>query len=143
MTFTVEDRLESFKDQGFSISHNPSGDGNYQFPALSYFLQKIDFHRSERSVCQEALNYQFENPEKSERQPLEYFVGLPSLQYLNSMAKTGTYGDHITLQTASNLCNIELQIVSSLENDARTLNQPQECKPITAFFLGHFAEGAK
>ena len=61
MPFTVEDRLKSFKDQGFSISHNPSGDGNYQFLALSYFLQKIDIHRSERSVCQEVSNYLFEN----------------------------------------------------------------------------------
>lgn len=65
MPFTVENRLESFNDQDFSISHNPSGDGNYQFPALSYFLQKIDIHRFERSVCQEVLNYLFENPEKS------------------------------------------------------------------------------
>ena len=36
--------------------------------------------------------------------------------------------------------NIELQIVSSLGNDARTLIQPQQFDPIATFYLGHFAE---
>ena len=44
ISFTVEGRLESFKDQGFSISHNPSGDVDCQFSALSYLLQKIGIH---------------------------------------------------------------------------------------------------
>ena len=37
--FTVEDHLESFKDQGFSISYNPSRGGNCQFSELLHLLQ--------------------------------------------------------------------------------------------------------
>ena len=56
------------------------------------------------------------------------------------MAQSGTYGDHITLQAASNLYNIEIEIASSLGYYARTMIQPQEYEPITRFCLGHFTE---
>ena len=54
------------------------------------------------------------------------------------MAQSGRYGDHITLQAASNLYDIE---ISSLGHHARTVIQPQEYEPITRFCLGHFVEG--
>ena len=81
-------------------------------------------------------------PRKSERQHLECFVGLPWLQYLNIMAPKITWADHVTLQAASNFYGIKLQIVSYLGNEARTLNQPQEFKPMATLYLGRFAEGA-
>ena len=56
------------------------------------------------------------------------------------MAQSGTYGDHITLQAASNLYNVEIKIASSLRHHARTIIQPQEYEPIARFCLGHFAE---
>ena len=57
------------------------------------------------------------------------------------MAQSGTCGDHITLQAASNVYNIEIEIASSLGHHARTMIQPQEHEPITRFCFGHFAEG--
>ena len=63
--------MESFKDQGFSISLNPYGDSSCQFSALSYFLQKIGIHRSARSVPQEVVNHVSENPKSSVGQPSE------------------------------------------------------------------------
>ena len=57
------------------------------------------------------------------------------------MTRTGTNGDHRTLLVSSNLYNIELQIVSSFRNDARTLIQLQEFDPIVTFYVGHSAEG--
>ena len=68
--------MESFKDQGFSISHNPSGDGNCQFYVLLYLLQKIGIHRSARSLRQKLVNYLFETPENFEGHPLEHFARL-------------------------------------------------------------------
>ena len=58
------------------------------------------------------------------------------------MAPKITWADHVTLQAASNFYGIKLQIVSYLGNEARTLNQPQEFKPIATLYLGRFAEGA-
>ena len=57
------------------------------------------------------------------------------------MAQSGTYGDHITLEAASNLSNIEIEIASSLGHHAHTMIQPQEYEPIIRFCSGHFAEG--
>ena len=122
--------MESFKDQGFSISHNPSGNGNCQFSTLSYLLKNIGIHGSARTFRQEVVNYLSENTENSKGQPLEHFARLPWSQYLNSMTQTGTYGDHITLQAASNLYNIWFQIVFSFGNNAQTLIQLQEFEPL-------------
>ena len=57
------------------------------------------------------------------------------------MTQSGTYGYHITLQAASALHNIEIEIASSLGHHACTMIEPQEYEPITRFCLGHFAEG--
>ena len=57
------------------------------------------------------------------------------------MAQSGTYGDHITLQAASNLYNIKIEVASCLGHHAHTMIQPQEYEPITRFCLCHFAEG--
>ena len=56
------------------------------------------------------------------------------------MVQSGMYGDHITLQAASNLYNIEIEIASSMRHHALTMIQPQEYEPITRFCLGHFTE---
>ena len=66
--------MESFKDQGFSISHNPSGNGSCHFSTLSYFPEKIGIHRSGRSVLQEAVSYLSENTENSGGQLLKHFT---------------------------------------------------------------------
>ena len=75
VTLTVEDRLEGFKEQDYSISHNPCDKSNCQFYALSYLLWKIDIHRSARGVCLEVVNMS-EHSGNSEGQPLKYFAGL-------------------------------------------------------------------
>lgn len=35
--------MRSLQDEGYHIFHNPRGDGNYQFTALSYFLRANGF----------------------------------------------------------------------------------------------------
>lgn len=62
---TSDGQMESFKDQGFSISHNPSGNGNCQFSTLSCLPKKIGIHRSARSVRQKVVSYLSENTDNS------------------------------------------------------------------------------
>ena len=89
------------EDQGYTIAYNPSGDGDCQFSAHSYLLQKIGVYRSANIIRREIVQYLSENPNHSEGQPLENFAGLPWSRYLHSMTQSGTYGDHITLHAAS------------------------------------------
>ena len=98
---TGEDRFEAFEDQGYTIAYNPPGDGDCQFSALSYLLQRIGVYRSANIIRREIVQYLSENPNHSEGQPLEYFAGLLWSRYLHNMTQSGTYGDHITLQAAS------------------------------------------
>ena len=74
---TDEDLLEMFEDLGDTIAYNTSGDGECQFSALSYFLQRIGVYRSANIIRPEIVQYLSENPNNSEGQPLEYFAGLP------------------------------------------------------------------
>ena len=121
---TGEDSLEAFEDQGCTIAYNPYGDEDYQFSARSYFLQRIGVDRSTKIIRGEIVQYLSENLNNSEGQALEFFSGLPWSRCLHNMAQSGTYCDHITLQAASNLYNIEIEIASSLGHHARTMIQP-------------------
>ena len=136
-----EDQLEVFEDQSYIIAYNPSVDGDCQFSAPSYFFQRIGVYRSANIIHQEIVQYLSQNPNNSEGEPLEYFAELPWSRYLHNMAQSGTYGNHITLQAASNLYNIKIETAFSLGHHACTMIQPQEYEPMTRFCLGRFAEG--
>ena len=71
-----EAQLEAFEDQDYTIAYNPSGDGDCQFSALSYFLQRIGVYRSANIIRREIVQYLSENPNNSEGQPFKYFAGL-------------------------------------------------------------------
>ena len=92
---TGEDPLEAFEDQGYTIACNPSRDGDCQFSAL--FLPLKDCVYRSANIHREIVQYLSESPNNSERQPLEYFFGLPWPRYLHNMTQSGMYDDHITL----------------------------------------------
>lgn len=57
------------------------------------------------------------------------------------MARDGTYGDHLTLQAAADLLNVEFIVISSLGPAAKTILSPTDWLPLCSFHIGHFAEG--
>ena len=79
------------------------------------------------------------NPNSADGTPLELFSGTPWTQYLQSMARNGTFGD---LQAIANLFNVQLVIYSTLGTLATQTITPVNGRPIATFYLGHFAEGA-
>lgn len=64
------------------------------------------------------------NPCHSNGTPLQNFADLPWPEYLTEMSQNGTYGDHITVQAASNLYNVEFIVVSSRGPGATTTISP-------------------
>lgn len=78
------------------LLYNPLGNGNCQFEALRFWLQQIGIYQSAETVRQE-IRYLKEHPTNVENIPLELFAGVLWLQYLQTMAQGGTYGDHLTL----------------------------------------------
>lgn len=57
-------------------------------------------------ICKEIINYLENNPTAAYETPLQNFTDLPWRIYLSSMSINGTFGDHITLQAASDLCGV-------------------------------------
>ena len=136
---TPEDLDQPFSDQGYHITYNPPGDGNCQFSALAMYSKPLVFFVP-RNPCGE--KYLSENPNNQDGFPFELFAGLPWSQYLASIAQNGTYGDKITLQAVSNLFNVEIVIISTLGQNAKTVISPQFCIPFASLTLDNFLEAA-
>lgn len=87
----------------FIISYDPPKNGNCQFSAICKFLNSIGIHRSNQTIREDIVNYLENNPTAADGTPLQNFTDLPWPIYLSSMSQNGTFGDHITLQAASDL----------------------------------------
>ena len=126
----------------FLISFDPPRDGNCQFSAVCHELMKMGIFRSAETLRKEIVLFLESNPNSADGTPLELFSGTPWAQYLQSMARNGAFGDHITLQAIANLFNVQLVIYSTLGTLATQTITPVNGCPIATFYLGHFAEGA-
>ena len=71
---------------------------------------------------------------------MQNFTDLPWPAYLSAMSQNGTFGDHITLQAASDLYNVEFEVLSSNGPGYTTTVSPMSANPLCTFILGHFAE---
>ena len=56
------------------------------------------------------------------------------------MSQNGTFGDHITLQAACNICNVAFHVLSSNGPGYETTVSPVAANPIFTFILRHFAK---
>ena len=139
---TARDRFLDldFPDMDLSLMYNPPGDGNCQFGALCFWLNRLGIHRSAETVREEIIKYLTNNPNNSEGMPLELFAATPWAEYLHSMAKNGTYGVQITLQAAADLYNIEIVAISTLGPDATAVISPSSSIHTARVQLGHYAE---
>lgn len=131
---------QEFENQGYALGYNPSGDGNCQLSAVAHQLQKIAIFRSAETLRDEVCKYLEEHDSASDGMPLELFTGIPWTEYLQQMARDGTYGDQLTLQAIADMFNVQLDIISSSGEDYTTHIMPQYSQPIATFALGHFTE---
>ena len=93
----MDDRMHLLTEQGYSITFNPSKDGNYQFSALANALSEYGIFRSSTTLRYEVIEYPWNNPHNAEGFPLDVFLTQPWEDYLQEMSHHGTYGDQITL----------------------------------------------
>ena len=63
--------------------------------------------------------------------------------YINGMGESGTYGDHITLQRAAQIFQVQFLVVSTLGVDASSVVSPsgEYCEDLPTLVVGHIAEG--
>ena len=141
-TLDQQSQLEHVEnDFSLSVRYNPPGDGNCQFSAVADQLETIGIHRSHETLRAEVIRY-------LERQPSTWssFITESSQSYLTRMVKDGTYGDHITLQAISDIYNIQILIVSTLNQGTMMITPWGRTENLYSFEIpvitvGHLAEG--
>ena len=57
MPIAIQGRLDKFQDRGFIITYNPKRDGNCQFSAVFYLLNRIGIHTSPMTLQQNIVEY--------------------------------------------------------------------------------------
>ena len=139
------DRLDMYRAEGFSVQLDPTPDGNCQFEAMAEQLRRIGIYRSITSLRREIVNDLQHRPTTSDGTSLESFVHDSDIQtYLDEMDKSGTYGDHVTLQRASVMYNVQFIVLSSIGPHATQIVSPSgrySPELQTLLVLSHFAEG--
>ena len=133
-----------FRAEGFSVQLDPTPNGNCQFEAMAEQLRRIGIYRSITSLRREIVNDLQHRPTKSAGTSLESFVHDNDIQtYLEEMEKSGTYGDNVTLQRASEMYNVQFIVLSSIGPHATQIVLPsgRYSPELQTLVLGHFAEG--
>lgn len=140
---THKDLFEARRSSNCHVQLDPQPDGNCQFAALADQLRSIDIIRSARSLREEIVKDLQSNPQTTHGVSFSDFVEGPWNAYLKSMGQNGTYGDHITLQRASEMFKVRLLILSTLGPDATVLIAPSHicAEHLPLLILGHVAEG--
>ena len=113
-----------------------------QHLATSRRKYTVGIFRFAKTPREELVEYLQTHPDGADGFPLELFVGLPWDEYLESMVCDGTYGDHLKLQAAANVFQIQIIIFSTLGPTATLVISPANGgDPLCTLHLGHFAEG--
>ena len=121
---TRNDLIDEIKDQGCIVTYDPPGDGNCQFSALCDSLLNFGIFRSPQTLREEIVNYLI-SVESINGYVVRDFSNIPSDDYIQQMDIEGTYGDELTLRAFANIFNIEIEIVSTLNNDDRVSINPK------------------
>lgn len=144
MQYSHSDRLEDFISMQLRVRFDPDPDGNCQFAAMADQLATLGIFRSPETLRDEIVRDLRAHPFTENGTPLSSFVDENDWDvYLDRMTQNGEYGDHITLQRAAEMFNVQFLVISPLGINASTVvsssNTYSDTSPLLV--LGHFAEG--
>ncbi|XP_020218531.1 OTU domain-containing protein DDB_G0284757 isoform X2 [Cajanus cajan] len=110
-----------------------SGDGNCQFRALSDQLFKSpEHHKNVRKEIVKQL--------KDHQSLYECYVPMKYKQYCKKMAKSGEWGDHVTLQAASDKFAAKICLLTSFKNNCFIEIMPLYQAPKRELWLSFWSE---
>ncbi|KAK9791363.1 hypothetical protein WJX73_009217 [Symbiochloris irregularis] len=109
-----------------------SGDGNCQFRSVSQTLWGTqDYHLN---VRQKAVGHMREHQEE-----YQAFLGEGIDSYLDSMSRTGTWGDELTLRAICDSYGIIVNVLTSDQHNWFMRYKPREMKLLKEVFLTYIA----
>ncbi|CAC5378590.1 unnamed protein product [Mytilus coruscus] len=148
MILTPKDKTYNLiSDFRLTVAFNPPGDGNCQFAAILHQLQRLGIYRSAETLRREVITYlgQTSRLGSADNRVLWSNMIIESRSdYLLRMSRDTEFGDQITLQAISDMFNVQIVIVSTL-NHGTTLLRPDGSNIITRHLpiitIGHYPEG--
>ncbi|OMO99259.1 Ovarian tumor, otubain [Corchorus olitorius] len=110
-----------------------SGDGNCQFRALSdQMYRSPEYHKHVRKEIVKQL--------KDHRNLYEGYVPMKYKRYCKKMAKSGEWGDHVTLQAASDKFAAKICLLTSFRDTCFIEIMPQYQPPKHELWLSFWSE---
>ena len=134
---TREDHSDAITNQGCAIMQDPPGNGDCQFPALTYLLLQLRVHHLPSTLRAEVVWYLEANSRDHEGWPLELFVATPCSSYIQQVRKSRNFGDDLTLRAVEHLFNVKITVVLTLGGDAMAVMSSVSNTPLTRFTIGH------
>lgn len=127
------DFVNGFREMGFTVPYNPIGNGDCQFAAVSHELRKLGIERSSDTLRTEIVQDLRVRPQPG------FVVGSYS-DYLESMAKRGTYGDHLTLSRIAECFRVRILVVDARGPVYSTIIAPHGDENAPMIVLGYLPE---
>ncbi|CAH1239392.1 SHOC2 [Branchiostoma lanceolatum] len=131
---------------GLAFRAEVPGDGNCMFHAVSDQVLRTEGRQiSHLQLREQAVDHLRRNPRNARGDHLSDFISNQSWdEYLETMSRDGTWGDHVVLQAMADMLARDVIIVSSVEADnyVTTLHPQSQVPPRAArpLLLGHYAE---
>ncbi|CAA0814446.1 Cysteine proteinases superfamily protein [Striga hermonthica] len=109
------------------------GDGNCQFRSLSDQIYRTPEHHK-------FVREQVVSQLKSQPELYDNYVPMAYSDYLKKISKSGEWGDHVTLQAASDCYGIKIFVITSFKDTCYIEILPQTEKSNRIIFLSFWAE---
>ncbi|WOK94904.1 OTU domain-containing protein [Canna indica] len=115
------------------VERKVQGDGNCQFRALSDQLYRTPEHH-------EFVRQQVVEQLKSHPKIYEGYVPMAYDDYLKKLSRSGEWGDHVTLQAASDSYGVKIFVITSFKDTCYIEILPNVEKSKRVIFLSFWAE---
>lgn len=115
------------------VEREVAGDGNCQFRALSDQLYGSTDHWD---TVRKAVVQQL----KKHPDMYQPYVPTEYNEYVTGMAKSGTWGDHVTLKAAADVYGVRISIITSYKENAVLDIQPDKATSQRVLWLSFWAE---
>lgn len=124
--------LDRLKQYGLS-ELKVDGDGNCQFRAFSDQLYRTPAHH--KSVRDDVVTQLTSHPEF-----YEGYVPMKYSDYVKKMARSGEWGDHVTLQAAADFYGVSICLLTSFKDTSFVQILPKQAKSKRVIHLSFWAE---
>ena len=121
---------------------NPAPDGNCQFAAIAYAIQQLVIYRLAATLRSEDIEYLMRNRYVGIQNSVLWTeaIGEDENKYIIWMSQNAVFGDHLMLQVAAEIVNVQILIDSTIQHGSTILTPSGSTafnRALPTIVLGH------